>query len=194
MRAALSPVLDRSAAALARVGVRPMALTVAGLVLALLAAVAAAMTLWMAALGLWLASRVADGLDGPLARTTKRVSPFGGWADISADLGAYGAFIAGCAVGNPQATTACLVLLVLYYVNGGSLLALSAAASQRGVARSDERTFHFPRGLAEGTETIVVHSLMALMPAWIPGLAWGFAAMVAVTIGQRVVLAARILR
>lgn len=190
----LGPGLDRAGAWLTRRGVRPITITLAGLVLALAAATAAAAAWWTTALVLWLLSRVPDGLDGPVARASGGGTALGGWADITADLAAYGAFVAGCAIGNPDARVACLVLLVTYYVNGGSLLALSAAAHERGIARPDERTFHFTRGLAEGTETIVVHSLMVLVPAWMPALAWGFAAAVLVTIGQRVRLAVRLLR
>jgi phosphatidylglycerophosphate synthase len=193
VRAALAPTFDRIAGRLARRGIRPLAVTVTGLVLALAAAVAAGLALWGLALALWLVSRLPDGLDGPLARASGGGTPLGGWADISADLAAYGSFVAGCAIGNPDARVACLVLLLTYYVNGGSLLALSAAATERRIERPDERTFHFPRGLAEGTETTVVHSLMVLLPAWMPALAWGFAAAVVVTIAQRVRLALRIL-
>jgi phosphatidylglycerophosphate synthase len=194
VRAALAPAFERAAGMLARRGVPALAVTVTGLVLAVAAAVAAALALWWLALVLWLVSRLPDGIDGPLARATGGGTPFGGWADISADLTAYGAFVAGCAIGNPDARVACLVLLVTYYVNGGSLLALSAAATERGIARPDERTFHFTRGLAEGTETIVVHALMVLVPAWMPTIPWVFAGAVTITIGQRVRLAWRSLR
>ncbi len=193
VRTLLAPVLDRAGRWLARRGVRPLALTLLGLVLALAAAAAAAWALWGWALALWLLSRLPDGLDGPVARASGGGTALGGWADITADLAAYGTFVAGCAIGNPDARIACLVLLVTYYVNGGALLALSAAAHQRRIERDDERTFHFTRGLAEGTETIVVHSLMVLVPTWMPTLAWAFSLAVLITIGQRVVLAARLL-
>ncbi|MEX2532802.1 MAG: CDP-alcohol phosphatidyltransferase family protein [Nitriliruptoraceae bacterium] len=193
VRARLAPTLESIATRLARRGIHPLTVTVAGLVLALLAAVAAGLAWWWLALLCWLASRLADGIDGPLARASQGATPLGGWADISADFVAYGSFVAGCAIGNPDARLACLVLLVTYYVNGGSLLALSAAATQQQIARPDERTFHFPQSLAEGTETIVVHSLMVLLPAWMPTLAWGFAVVVVITIVQRIQLARRIL-
>jgi phosphatidylglycerophosphate synthase len=194
VRAALAPVLDRAARVLARLRVPPLAVTGAGLLAALAAAVAAGAAAWTLALVLWLVSRVFDGLDGPLARASGGATSFGGWADITADLTAYGAFVAGCAIGNPDARVACLVLLVTYYVNGGSLLALSAAATGRGVERPDERTFHFRRGLAEGTETTVVHALMVVLPAWMPAIAWVFAGAVTITILQRVRAAATLLR
>jgi len=155
----------------------------------LAAAVAAGFALWWVALALWLISRVFDGLDGPVARLGGRSSAFGGWADFSSDMAVYGAFVVGCAIGQPAARVACLVLLMTYYVNGGTLLGLSAAAEKARIAAPDDRTFHFTRGLAEGTETIVVHALMVLFPAFMAPIAWVFAGAVLITIGQRVRLA-----
>jgi len=194
MRAALAPLVDRAARRLARQGVAPLAVTILGLAVALAASVAAAFSMWWLALGLWLLSRIPDGIDGALARASGGGTPFGGWADISADLAAYGTFVVGCAIGNPDARIACLFLLLTYYLNGGSLLALSAAASERQIDRPDERSFHFPRSLAEGTETIVAHSLMVLIPAWMPAIAWTFSALVLATILQRIPLAIKMLR
>lgn len=193
VRRRLAPVLDRVAAPMVRLGVPPLALTVVGLTLGLAAAVAAARAAWLLALGLWLLSRLADGLDGPVARLSGRASAFGGWADLMADFAVYGAFVVGCAIGQPDARIACLVLLATYYVNGSTLLAYSAAASAQGLAKPDNRTFFFSRGLAEGTETIVVHALMVAVPAAMAPIAWIFAGVVAVTIVQRIVLAARTL-
>ncbi len=194
VRSRLAPLLDRVARGLVRLRIGPTTLSVLGLLLALAAATAAALTAWNVALVLWLASRIPDGLDGPVARLSGRDTEFGGWVDITADLAAYGAFVVGCAIGQPDALVACLVLVFTYYVNGGSLLAFSAAAERLRARRPDERTFHFTRGLAEGTETIAAHALMALFPAHLAMIAWVFAAMVAITIVQRVILAGKVLR
>jgi phosphatidylserine synthase len=193
LRPFVRPGLERLAGIAVRCQVPPIALTSTGLALGLAAAAAAAFTLWWVALVLWLVSRVFDGLDGPVARLGGRSSAFGGWADFTSDMAVYGAFVAGCAIGQPDARVACLVLLVTYYVNAGTLLGLSAAAERARIAAPDDRTFHFTRGLAEGNETIVVHSLMVLVPAFMAPIAWTFAAVVLITIGQRVRLAHRIL-
>lgn len=193
LRPWLRPGLERLAGVAVRRGTPPLAFTLAGLVLGLAAAVAAGFALWWAALALWLVSRVFDGLDGPVARLSGRSSAFGGWADFTSDMAVYGAFVAGCAIGQPDARIACLVLLVAYYVNAGTLLGLSAAAEKAGITAPDDRTFHFTRGLAEGTETIVVHALMVLAPAFMASIAWTFAGAVAITIAQRVRLAHRML-
>jgi phosphatidylglycerophosphate synthase len=193
LRRRLASTLDRAAAGLAARGVRPMTLTRLGLVLALAAAVAAAAAWFPLAAGLWLLSRLPDGLDGPVARARGEASAFGGWADLTSDMAAYGAFVVGCAIGQPEAATACLVLLLTYYVNGASLLAYSAAAERAGVEAPDDRTFHFTGGLAEGTETIAVHTAMVLFPAVMAPIAWTFAAVVVVTIVHRIRLARRVL-
>jgi phosphatidylserine synthase len=193
LRPWLRPGFERVAGVAVRRGVSPLAFTVAGLVLGLAAAIAAGFALWWAALALWLLSRVFDGLDGPVARLGGRSSAFGGWADFTSDMASYGAFVAGCAIGQPDARVACLVLLVTYYVNAGALLGFSAAAERVRIAAPDGRTFHFTRGLAEGTETIIVHSLMVLVPAAMAPIAWTFAGVVLITIGQRVILAHRVL-
>lgn len=193
LRPLLAPGLERVARIAVRRSVPPLAFTLAGLVLGLAAAVAAGFALWLVALAFWLISRVFDGLDGPVARLSGRASAFGGWADFTSDIAVYGAFVAGCAIGQPDARTACLVLLVTYYVNAGTLLGLSAAAERARIAAPDDRTFHFTRGLAEGTETIVVHALMVLVPAFMAPIAWTFAGAVVITIAQRTRLAYRTL-
>jgi phosphatidylglycerophosphate synthase len=184
-RRLLRPLWDGVAHRLAARGVGADALTLVGLVLGLAAAVAAALALWPAALALWLLSRIPDGLDGPLARANGTASERGGWLDLVSDFAVYGAFVVGCGIGQPDARLACLALLGAYYVNGTTLLAFSAATERRRRQRPDERTFHFQRGLAEGTETIIVHALLVLLPGLMAPIAWGFTAAVVVTAGQR---------
>lgn len=196
VRTVLAPVLDRVAAALARARVTPTVLTAAGFALGIGAAVAAGRAAWRMALVLWLVGRVLDGLDGAVARHTGTVSDRGGYLDVVADFTVYGAFVVGCAVGAPDARLPLLVLLGTYYVNGTAFLALSSVVERRRqrTGLEDERSFVFSRGLAEGTETIVAHALFVLLPGAMAGLAWGFAAVVAVTILQRVTFAVRVLR
>lgn len=192
-RRALQPLLRRAGGGLARVGVTPDQLTLAGFVLGIGAAVAAGAALWTLALGLWLVSRLADGLDGAVARLGGATDA-GGYLDVVADFTVYGAFVVGVAVAVPDARVACAVLLLTYYVNGTTLLAFAQLAERRGLEPPDERSVRFVGGLAEGTETIVVHSLLCVLPAHAATIAWVFAAMVAVTAASRVQLAVRALR
>lgn len=194
-RVVLEPVTSRMAAALARVGIPAGALTAIGLLLGLAAAGAAADARWGAALTLWLVSRIADGLDGPVARHRGGESDRGGYLDIVADFTVYGSFVVGCAIGQPEARLALLVLLLTYYVNGTAFLAFSAIVARRAqtTGLEDERSLVFSRGLTEGTETIVAHALLVALPAAMATIAWTFAGMVTITAGQRVLLAIRVL-
>lgn len=193
LRPVLAGTLDRLAAAVDRPWVSPNRLTATGLTLGLAASAAAAAGWWWPALMLWLVSRLADGLDGPLARRRRTASALGGFLDIVADFTVYGAFVAGVALGVDGPVTPFLVLLVAYYVNGAALLAYSSIAERLGRERGDERSLHFLGGLAEGTETIAVHSLFCLLPGFAGPIAWVWAAVVAVTAGQRVAHAVRTL-
>lgn len=193
VRRAVGPVAARVGERLAAAGVPADALTVAGLLVGLGAAVAVAATRWWLGLGLWLASRVLDGLDGPVARAGTP-SDAGGLLDIVSDFTVYGAFVVGVAVAVPDARLACAVLLFTYYVNGASLLAYSSLAERRGLAAEDERSVRFLGGLTEGTETVVVHSLFCVFPAAAAPIAWAFAAAVGATAAWRTVFAARALR
>lgn len=210
VRSRLDGPLDRAAAQLERTRVSPDALSLAGLVVALGSAVLAALALWPVALAAWLVSRVLDGLDGPLARRRGGGSgtEAGGFLDITADFAAYGAGVVGVALGATGALeggtpetwqwTAFLAVLLAYYLNGAAFLAFSSAAERverrGGRARlEDGRTFSFIGGLAEGTETIVVHSLWLLLPGVAPVIAWVWAVVVGVSAVQRVVLGSRLL-
>lgn len=208
VRRVLERPLDRAASVLDRAWVTPDRLSLAGLALALASAVLAALAFWPGALAAWLVSRVLDGLDGPLARRRGGGTEAGGFLDITADFAAYGAGVVGVALGATGALeggtpatwewTAFLAVLLAYYVNGAAFLAFSAAAERvertGGSARlEDGRTFSFIGGLAEGTETIVVHSLWLLVPGAAPVVAWVWAGVVGVSAVQRVVLGRRLL-
>lgn len=192
-RALVAAPLDRVAARLVDSGVSAGTVTAAGLVLGIGACVAAAAGRWGPALVLWLANRLADGLDGPVARRTSP-SELGALLDIVADFAVYSGFVLGVAVARPEARLACVALLVAYYLSGTVFLAWSAVAEREARQRTDERSLHFVGGLAEGTETIMVYVLFCLLPGAAETIAWVFSGVVAVTALQRLVFVRRSLR
>ena len=80
-----------------------------------------------------------------------------------------------------------LLVLLAYYVNGTALLAFSSIAERTGRRRDDGRSLSFLGGLAEGAETIAVHALWLVLPQHAATIAAVWAAVVAVSAGQRVV-------
>ena len=184
VRRALGPSLDAAAGALARTGVRPVALTGLGWLAGVAACLAAGTGHWWAALALWLLNRTLDGLDGPLARR-RGATELGGYLDLVADFSIYAGFVLAVGIERPEARLACLVLLVAYYLSGTAFLALSPLLERRGGQR-DGRSLLFVGGLAEGTETVLAYVAFCLLPAHAETIAWVFAAMVGITALQRV--------
>lgn len=208
LRAVLAGPLEALAASIDRRGVTPDGLTIAGLALALASAIAAAAQLWWFSLALWLISRVADGLDGTLARRRRAhadaqgersdESHAGGFLDITADFVAYGATVLGVAWGVTSQFEApwwpFLLVLFAYYVNGTAFLAFSSIAERTGRTLDDGRSLSFLGRIAEGTETIVVHALWLILPFWAWQIAVVWACFVAVSAVQRIVVGYRSLR
>ena len=204
-RRLLAAPLGRIAAAIDRSWVTPDRLTVAGLAVGLASALAAAVAWWWLALVLWLLSRILDGLDGTLARrrrareaTGEGTSEAGGFLDIVCDFVVYGCTVFGVAVGastefgSPWWPFA--LVLVSYYVNGAAFLAFSSIAERTGRRIDDGRSLSFLGKLAEGTETIIVHSVWLIVPmvAWQVAAVW--AVFVAASAAQRIVVGYRALR
>jgi phosphatidylglycerophosphate synthase len=190
------PHFDRvarpAARALARLGIGPAAVTWAGFTIALAGAALVASGRPFAGLGLWLASRVADGLDGVLARASGRQSPLGGYLDITLDMAAYSAMVLGFATAHPQHGLLWPAVLAGYVLAITTTLALAAAAERNDRTLAvGNRGVQFTRGLAEAGETSAVYVLWTVFPAAIGPVGWCWCALLAATAIQRSWLAWR---
>ncbi|MGJ9406423.1 CDP-alcohol phosphatidyltransferase family protein [Nesterenkonia aurantiaca] len=199
LRSALTPAADAAARVLDVPWVTPNRLTALNLVAGLASAALAATQLWIPALILWLLCRLADGLDGPLARRraggSAPASGQGGFFDICADFIVYGATVIGVALGANAAFDApwlpFLLVLFAYYINGGAFLAFSSIAEKQGRTLDDGRSLSFLGGLAEGAETVLVHSLWLIFPFAAAPIAAVWALLVGLSAAHRVVLGYR---
>jgi len=192
VRPLIAPALDGAAGWLGRRGFSPGVLTAAGLIVGIACCFAAANEAWILALLLWLANRTFDGLDGALARR-RGASDLGGMLDFVADSIVYAGFPVAVAVALPDARIVVAVLLGTYLVNNIALLSYSSILEKRGTPGGDGRSLRFTTGLAEGTETAICYALVCLVPDHAATIFWVFAAMVSVTIAQRVRLAVKTL-
>ena len=179
--------------------VHPMVVTLAAFAMGVGAAVAAARGADGLGLVLWLANGVLDGFDGTLARAQRRQSDLGGYVDIVLDFIVYAAVPIGLVLGAPRADRAVLAMTALamvasFYVNAASWMYLAAILERRGVgaaARGELTTVTMPRGLVGGTETIVLYAMyFALRRLLVPLFALS-AALVLITVLQRLVWAVR---
>jgi len=192
-REIIDPALDRMGGALAARGVSANAVTGVGLATGLMAAFSIAFEAYLAGLVLLLVSRLADGLDGAVARHSRKTD-LGGFLDIVADFTFYGAIPLGMVFADPAANAvAGAVLLLSFYVNGASFLAFAIMAEKQGLATTvrGSKSLYFTTGLAEGTETIAVFCAFCLFPSAFPPIAYVFAAVCFITAGARVLLAIR---
>ena len=150
-----------------------------------------------ASLGLWLLNRLLDGLDGSIARVHGRQTDFGGYLDILIDFAIYAAVPAAIVLGMPRndnAYVALVVLLSSYFVNAASWMYLSAILEKRGrgaAAQGEQTTVTMPQGLIGGSETVIMYTIWLLVPGYIASLMSVMAALVGLTILQRIVWASR---
>jgi phosphatidylglycerophosphate synthase len=194
LRPLIDPPLDALGRRLAARGVSADAVTLVGLGLGLAAAVAVALGAFLLALGLIALSRLADGLDGAVARASA-TTDFGGYLDITADFAFYGAIPLAFVLHDPAANGAAgAFLLATFYVNGATFLGFAVLAERRGMASRSHgvKSLYFTAGLLEGTETILFFAALCLWPRHFAPLAWAFGALCLVTAGARMLLARRV--
>lgn len=197
MRGMIDAPLNRGGRWLASRGATANIVTLVGLCLGLAAAglVAAGWSGLVVAL-LLLASRLADGLDGAVARARGK-SDFGGFLDIAADFAFYGA-IPLAFVLRDQAEYGLVgaFLLFCFYVNGATFLGFAILAARRGLETTSrgDKSLYFTAGLLEGTETILFFLVIVTWPALFVPLGWAFGLLCLLTAFARVLLAARTFR
>ncbi|CAN1519224.1 PgsA Phosphatidylglycerophosphate synthase [Paracoccaceae bacterium] len=141
-----------------------------------------------------LANRLADGLDGAVARARGK-SDFGGYLDITCDFAFYGAIPLAFVLADPAMNGAAgAFLLASFYLNGATFLGFAILAEKRGLTTRSrgEKSLYFTAGLMEGTETIAVFVVMVLWPPLFVPLAWVFGVLCIVTALARVILARRV--
>ncbi|MGB0499193.1 MAG: CDP-alcohol phosphatidyltransferase family protein [Rubricella sp.] len=196
MRRIIDPPLNAIGARLARAGISADAVTLAGLAFGLTAALSIALGWFIVALVFIALSRIADGLDGAVARASRRTD-FGGYLDIASDFLFYGAVPAAFVIHDPSANGAAgAFLLSSFYFNGATFLGFAILAEKRGMhsVERGSKSLYFTGGLLEGTETIAFFTLLCLLPGWFAPMAWAFGALCFVTAFSRVLLARQIFR
>jgi phosphatidylglycerophosphate synthase len=194
-QSALKPAFDAGARALVRVGVSADTVTLAGFAIGIASAAAIALQHFTLGLALLLASRLADGLDGAVARLTAPTDR-GAFLDIALDFLFYASIPLAFALADPAANALpAAVLLAAFIGTGSSFLAFAILAERRGLHSSayPAKGFFYLGGLTEATETLICFGLMCVWPDSFAWWAYGFAALCALTIATRIVGGAKVL-
>ena len=196
LRPMIDPPLNAIGVRLANAGISANMVTVSGFCLGLLAAVSLAFGYFLAGFVLIALNRLFDGLDGAVARASQKTD-LGGYLDITLDFFFYGAIPLAFAIQAPETNALpAAALLASFYANGSAFLAFAIMAEKRNLSTNHQgaKSLYYIGGLAEGTETIGLFLLMALLPAWFPVLAWAFAGVCLVSASARVLIGLRALK
>ena len=145
-------------------------ITIFGFVLGIGCFLAIATNSLTAALILLGLNRLADGLDGAVARA-QSPSELGAYLDIVADFALWGLLPIGFIILDSDNSVAAAVLLSSFSMSMTVFLAFSIMAEKRGLETDAQgrKSFFYVAGLAEGTETIAFFAIVIIWPgAFIP--------------------------
>lgn len=187
LRRHIDPPLNQAGRWLAVFGLGANSVTLLGLVLGLSASAMIAIGMSQWALLPLIASRLADGLDGAIARATHRTD-FGGYLDITCDFLVYGAVAMGFVLLDPVGNgVAGAFLLLAFYVNGASFLGFAILAERQGIETRTRgvKNLYYSGGLLEGTETIAFFVAICALPSLFTPFSMGFAALCFLTTALR---------
>ena len=179
IRRLIDPPLDRAGRAVAARVIGADTVSLAGFGVGLLAMFAVMHGVYLLGLALLLLNRLADGLDGAVARQSGSTD-LGGFLDIVLDFIVYAGMVFAFAVADPDRNALAAALLLFAFMGtGSSFLAFAIMAAKRRLTTEirGHKSLYYLGGLTEGTETILFMVLACLMPGWFPLLACIFAAM-----------------
>ena len=183
----IQPILDGFARVCLRIGVSANTLTVAGMLIGVLAALlvvndhaaAGVMVLWL--------SGLIDAADGTLARLTMP-SAIGAILDITFDRVVEVAMIVALACLYPDARLSLVILAGIIAIAMSLFLSIGAAVTNQSI-----KSFHYAPGLGERTEAFICLSLMVLDHARLGLWTWLFIGVIVFTMAQRLYHARRML-
>ena len=185
------PILHRLYARPARMlaarGVSADALSIGGFAVGTLALPVLAMGWFHFALILILLNRIADGIDGAVARVNGPTDR-GAFLDIALDFQFYALVPLGFALADPSRNALPAAALIAAFIGtGSSFLAFASIAAKRGLTSEQypKKGIFYLGGLTEGTETIGIFFAMCLWPTAFWWLAWGYAAACLLTTALR---------
>lgn len=192
LRPLIDPPLNRLGRWIAGMGVSANQMSFLGLCFGLaMAAVIAFGGAMSAAIGFLVLNRMADGLDGAVARATRKTD-FGGYFDIFCDFIFYAAVPLAFVFRDPDANaTAGAFLIASFYINAASFLGFAIMAEKRGMKTEaqGQKSLYYAAGLLEGAETIGFFLIFCLFPGVFATGALIFGALCLVTATARVAMA-----
>jgi len=172
---------------LAARGVSANHVTIIGVLFGLAAALCVAFRLFDIAFWLILLNRIADGLDGAVARASI-ATDFGGYLDIVCDFVFYSAIPLAFAAALPENSLASAFLIFSFIGTASSFLGFAILAEKHNISTEirGKKGFYYLGGLTEGAETILLLLAMVTWPSYFVFMAFGFGLLCWVTTLTRI--------
>ena len=184
-RKPLDKVFTPMAKGVLRLGLRPGHVTALALATGLGAGVALYAQLPFLAVGLLWLSGLMDVMDGSMARLSGSQSLLGAVLDVVCDRVVELGIVWALALRHPGSLVPLLGLVSAILLSMTVFLTTGMLAAQSG-----PKSFYYQAGLMERTEGFIAFSAMMLFQQWLWWLTWIFAALIGVTIVQRLAEAA----
>ncbi len=189
-RPLIDVILRWPAKALSRLGVGANSITIIGGIMGIAAFILTSFGFYQSALVFIVFNRLADGIDGAVARENG-TTDLGGYLDIVFDFLFYALIPLGFAIANPDHALAAAFLIFTFIGTASSFLAFAVIAAKRGMMTESRgrKSFYFLGGLTEGAETFGFLIIICLFPEWFNWLALGFGLLCLITTATRVWIA-----
>ncbi|HYF92531.1 MAG TPA: CDP-alcohol phosphatidyltransferase family protein [Symbiobacteriaceae bacterium] len=189
VRRYINPVFEKTAELLVGCGLCPNQVTAAAMVCGVATApLVAAGRPWGAVALLWL-SGLLDAVDGQMARRLKCPTAWGTFLDITFDRVVEGAVLVGLGLRDPARALPLLVLAVSFILSLTVFLTTGILVKDQPTKKS----FYYQAGIMERTEGFLAFTALILFPAHGAMIAYVAAALVGVTICQRILEVRRFL-
>ncbi|MCH1542809.1 MAG: CDP-alcohol phosphatidyltransferase family protein [Alphaproteobacteria bacterium] len=194
MRRLIDPPLN-AAAGMIGTKISANSITIGGFLLGGGSAYAVVQGQFTTALILLLLNRMADGLDGAVARQTK-ATDLGAYLDIVSDFVLWAILPLAFLFHDMNNAFAVAVLLLSFAMSMTVFLAYAIQAERRGTVSDAQgkKGFYYLAGLAEGTETILFFIAAMAYPHSFAPLALLFAAFVFLSVIGRLIVSFQSLR
>ncbi|MCH1569484.1 MAG: CDP-alcohol phosphatidyltransferase family protein [Alphaproteobacteria bacterium] len=188
MRRFIDPPLNAAAAAISK-KISANSITIGGFFIGLISVYAVAQGRFELALACLLLNRLADGLDGAVARQSAPTD-LGAYLDIVSDFLLWSLLPLAFLFYDMKNAFAAALLLSSFAMSMTVFLAFAIQAEKRGTVSEAQgkKGFYYLAGLAEGTETIAFFALVMLYPAAFAPAALAFAAFVYLSVIGRIIV------
>lgn len=190
IRPLIDPPLNSLGHTLYKAGIDANTMTLLGFVSGLLAMGMILMGYYLLAFFFLAFNRLADGLDGAIARHSG-LSDFGGFLDIVCDFIVYSGVVIAFGFSDPLKLPYSAFLVFSFVGPMVSFLAYAIIAGKRKVQteKRGKKSFYYLGGICEGAETAFFLMIFCLLPEWFNSLSFVFAVLCWLTTYGRINLA-----